>query len=210
MRWMGSAAVLCVLVGTVGGCATRTKEEAIAADAAKARKYPLDKGVMAVAAPKKAKPVAAPPKPPAAAPGGLAAGYGAPSGIAAGSGYGAPAGYAPAGYGAAAVTPVGVSYPPQPQYSPQPAVSSAPQFVPADDFAYAQPASSPLPAPSRHIAPAPAPSGGRKNYVVRKGDTLFGIARAHYGSGGQWSRLVSANPGLSPASLQAGATIVVP
>ena len=53
-------------------------------------------------------------------------------------------------------------------------------------------------------------AGGSKKYRVQKGDTLFRIAKTHYGNGNRWQQIVAANPGLSPASLQAGATITVP
>jgi nucleoid-associated protein YgaU len=51
-------------------------------------------------------------------------------------------------------------------------------------------------------------SGG--NYTVKKGDTLFGIAKTAYGNGNQWQRIASANPGLSPGTLKAGQTITLP
>lgn len=60
-------------------------------------------------------------------------------------------------------------------------------------------------------APTPAPSqpaGG--TYVVKKGDTLFHIARERYGDGKQWQRIAAANPGVSPSSLKVGQKIVVP
>jgi nucleoid-associated protein YgaU len=65
---------------------------------------------------------------------------------------------------------------------------------------------------------APAPiwaagslgGGSSESYQVQKGDTLFGIAKSRYGSGNQWQRIAAANPGVTPASLKAGATIVVP
>ena len=51
---------------------------------------------------------------------------------------------------------------------------------------------------------------GGGSYTVRKGDTLFGIAKTAYGNGNQWQRIASANPGLSPATLKAGQTITLP
>jgi 5'-nucleotidase/UDP-sugar diphosphatase len=53
-----------------------------------------------------------------------------------------------------------------------------------------------------------AAAGGK--YKVKKGDTLYGIARTTYGDGKQWQRIASANPGLSPTSLKVGQVIVVP
>ncbi|HET6251851.1 MAG TPA: LysM peptidoglycan-binding domain-containing protein [Tepidisphaeraceae bacterium] len=47
-------------------------------------------------------------------------------------------------------------------------------------------------------------------YKVKKGDTLYGIARNEYGDGKKWTLIASANPGLSPQSLKTGQTIVIP
>jgi 5'-nucleotidase len=57
------------------------------------------------------------------------------------------------------------------------------------------------------VATAGAPAA---TYTVRKGDTLFKIAKDHYGDGKQWSRIVAANPGLTPASLKAGQKLHLP
>jgi nucleoid-associated protein YgaU len=59
------------------------------------------------------------------------------------------------------------------------------------------------------VAAAPASTGGG-SYTVKKGDTLFSIAKQSYGSGKDWQRIVAANPGLSPSTLKAGKTIVIP
>ena len=47
-------------------------------------------------------------------------------------------------------------------------------------------------------------------YTVRKGDTLYSIARTRYGDGKQWHRITEANPGLRPESLKVGQTITIP
>ena len=47
-------------------------------------------------------------------------------------------------------------------------------------------------------------------YTVKKGDTLYGIARKKYNDGKQWQKIASANPGLSPSSLRVGQTIQLP
>ncbi len=47
-------------------------------------------------------------------------------------------------------------------------------------------------------------------YTVKKGDTLYGIAKKKYNDGKQWQKIASANPGLSPASLRVGQTITLP
>lgn len=57
-------------------------------------------------------------------------------------------------------------------------------------------------------APAAPLAGG--NYVVRQGDTLWSISRAHYGTGQRWKEIVSANPGLSPERMPVGRPIVLP
>ena len=51
-------------------------------------------------------------------------------------------------------------------------------------------------------------AGGK--YTVQKGDTLFHIAKEKYGDGKQWTRIVAANPGLSPQTLKVGQKIVIP
>jgi nucleoid-associated protein YgaU len=94
------------------------------------------------------------------------------------------------------LTPAPVAYTPAPQpYTP------------------AQPAAQPVvydsaPAPMQASA-APAVTGSG-NYTVKKGDTLFSIAKSRYGNGNQYTRIVAANPGLSPQSLKAGQTINIP
>ena len=47
-------------------------------------------------------------------------------------------------------------------------------------------------------------------YTVKKGDTLYSIARSHYGDGKQWQRIAVANPGLEPSKLRVGQTITIP
>jgi len=47
-------------------------------------------------------------------------------------------------------------------------------------------------------------------YTVKKGDTLYGIAKKKYNDGKQWQKIASANPGLSPTSLKVGQTITLP
>jgi 5'-nucleotidase len=57
---------------------------------------------------------------------------------------------------------------------------------------------------------APATTAGGRPYKVQKGDTLFRIAKTHYGDGNRWQQIASANPGVTPATLKAGSTITVP
>ena len=84
--------------------------------------------------------------------------------------------------------------------------------------------STPAPAMSYQSAPQPvaqpviydttptATVGGGigGSYTVKKGDTLYSIARQRYGNGKEWSKIASANPGLRPESLKVGQTITVP
>ena len=86
-------------------------------------------------------------------------------------------------------------------------------------------------APSAYTPPAPQPiaaqpvtydtmpnatggtganGGAGGAYTVKKGDTLYSIARTRYGDGKQWQKIASANPGLRPETLKVGQTITVP
>jgi 5'-nucleotidase len=100
-----------------------------------------------------------------------------------------------------------------------PAASSGPAYLPpggsdlsappTPSYATAQPqlvASAP-------DAPAIAPKSvgvQAKTYLVKRGDTLFRIAKEHYGSGSKWKRIAAANPGLTPATLKAGQKLLMP
>ena len=77
----------------------------------------------------------------------------------------------------------------------QPVISDAPTQAPAA-------------APVAAAAPSGAAASG--TYTVQKGDTLWKIATTSYGDGKQWQRIASANPGLSPSTLKAGQTIMIP
>jgi 5'-nucleotidase len=79
-------------------------------------------------------------------------------------------------------------------------------FTAPTDAPAAQPA---VVEPAVSEAPAAAPAAGT-SYTVKKGDTLFSIAKANYGNGNQWQKIVSANPGLSPSTLKAGKKITLP
>jgi 5'-nucleotidase / UDP-sugar diphosphatase len=103
---------------------------------------------------------------------------------------------------------VAVPSAPPPQYAPQPLqpvmYDVPPQSMTAAPVATVADAADDVP-------PAPAPiNGGAKRYTVRKGDTLWKIAESQYGNGNKWQRIASANPGLSPETLQAGQRIKLP
>jgi len=85
----------------------------------------------------------------------------------------------------------------------------------------------PAPASSTYTAPQPVTaqpvtydtmpgnsSGGSiasgSSYTVKRGDTLYSIARRSYGDGKQWQKIASANPGVRPESLKVGQTLQIP
>ena len=95
-------------------------------------------------------------------------------------------------------------------------LNAAPAYSPAPSYAAApQPVYDSAPVVASAMTPAYSSSGassslGGGSYTVKKGDTLYGIARTHYGDGKQWQKIASANPGLSPTSLKVGQTITLP
>jgi 5'-nucleotidase len=83
--------------------------------------------------------------------------------------------------------------------------------------AFTAPTDAPAAAPQHAVAepavteaPAAAAPAAGSSYTVKKGDTLFSIAKANYGNGNQWQKIVQANPGLSPTTLKAGKKITLP
>ena len=99
-----------------------------------------------------------------------------------------------------------VSKSPAPSAEP---VAATPTAEPAM-IAYSAPTpvSGPIATPTAEpTAPLPA---AHKTYTVRKGDTLFSIAKTNYGTGRDWQKIASANPGLSPTKMKAGQQIVIP
>lgn len=86
--------------------------------------------------------------------------------------------------------------------TPPPAPSVTPPAAAAEPGA---------PAPSETSTPVEpvAPAQGR-TYTIHKGDTLYSIAKAHYGSGKAVNKILQANPGISPTHLKIGQVIVLP
>ena len=88
----------------------------------------------------------------------------------------------------------------------RPMESTAPAYQPV---AY-QP--TPTAAPDTTGAPAAAApvAAAGNTHVVKRGETLYSIAKASYGDGKQWQKIASANPGVSPSTLKVGQTLVIP
>ena len=98
------------------------------------------------------------------------------------------------------VTDIGIAPPREPSLAYAGPISGAP----VQPDAFAEPAIAQTPS---YAAPA---GGATGSYTVRKGDTLFSIAKSSYGNGNQWQRIASANPGLAPSTLKAGQKIMIP
>ena len=62
--------------------------------------------------------------------------------------------------------------------------------------------------PSMDSGALPASLG--TSYTIQHGDTLWKIASQHYGDGHKWKQIADANPGLDPAKLQVGKSIMIP
>jgi 5'-nucleotidase/UDP-sugar diphosphatase len=99
--------------------------------------------------------------------------------------------------GRPAFSPAVTEIAPAATYAPAP-VAAAPVFEPAAPVATYTP------------GPAQVASASAGSYQVKRGDTLFAIAKSRYGDGKQWTRIATANPGLSPQTLKAGQTITIP
>jgi 5'-nucleotidase len=94
---------------------------------------------------------------------------------------------------------------------------SNPQFVTPPEEPTAAPVVTPVYASTPDPTPAPRPHKSAHSdlavagkYKVKKGDTLYRIAKTQYGDGKKWIQIASANPGVTPQSLKVGQMIVVP
>ena len=185
--------VACVLAGLLaGGCASKPKEDG---------KVPLDPGVTDLGPTRAAPASAVPPDPsyvsvPASASQPKFVPVDLPPAMPAAATGATPfAPVAPAYASASPDTPGMISATPAPLApAPPPPAPRAPAYATSHTPALTPPAS-------------PA---GNKQYLVQKGDTLFRIAKAHYGDGNRWQHIAAMNPGLTPATLKAGSRIVVP
>src|SRR5436190_21656924 len=79
------------------------------------------------------------------------------------------------------------------EISAQPAPAPAPQpYIPAPQPVAVQPVTYDAPPAAGSPAASNAVAGG--NYTVKKGDTLYSIAKRRYGSGNPHTKIISANP----------------
>ena len=58
--------------------------------------------------------------------------------------------------------------------------------------------------------PLPDASPAHRTYIIRKGDTFYGIARREYGDAKRWRDIAQLNPSLDPKRLKIGSEIVLP
>ncbi len=105
------------------------------------------------------------------------------------------------------IEPVQASYQP-PIYDTTTNIPTAKQQVTGYSAGSAMPVSDQSPMVS--TTPTGDSAAGQSTHTVRKGETLFSIAKATYGSGKAWKKIVSANPGVSPAKLKVGQVLVLP
>ena len=94
--------------------------------------------------------------------------------------------------------------------TPAPAPAAAPAYTPPTPVA-AQPVTyDTMPAANSGAAANSGMAMAGGSYTVKRGDTLYSIARKSYGDGKQWQKIAAANPGLRPESLKVGQTITIP
>jgi nucleoid-associated protein YgaU len=75
----------------------------------------------------------------------------------------------------------------------------------------AMPAQSSPPASTPQTHKATAAKDKMRTYVVKQGDTLFKIAKQHYGDGRKWPKIQKANPQIKdPGQLKIGEKLTIP
>lgn len=93
-------------------------------------------------------------------------------------------------------------------------VPQAQPYVPTTPPSYTEVTPAPAAAvDTAPVAPVKAAPGGAitgTTYTVQKGDTLYSIAQRRYGSGAQYKKILSANPGLKAERLLPGTKIKLP
>jgi len=70
----------------------------------------------------------------------------------------------------------------------------------------------PRPPGGMPVPPRPAATNlqAGATYVVKPGDTLSGLAARFLGASSRWPEIVALNPGVTPETLKAGQTLVMP
>ena len=104
------------------------------------------------------------------------------------------------------------SAPPSDVLNVAPMPSATPVAAPAP-LTVQPPISDNQPVAFTQTAPADASAAASakgSTYTVKKGDTLFSIAKNQLGTGRDWQKIVAVNPGLSPQKLRVGQQIVMP
>ncbi len=66
------------------------------------------------------------------------------------------------------------------------------------------------PGPREVVPVAAEPVRFSQSYTIRKGDTLWSIAREYYGDGKRWREIAQANPHVIPEKLRVGQVIMLP
>lgn len=93
-----------------------------------------------------------------------------------------------------------------------PAPTSAPATVYVTPGPIVQSTAQPpivLPARPIVLPQAPAPARGG-TYIVKRGDSLWLIAKKQYGSALRWKEIAAANPNINPKRLQVGQRLTLP
>jgi nucleoid-associated protein YgaU len=100
--------------------------------------------------------------------------------------------------------------------TPEPVRRLPPPMVepvrPVDDRVGPQPLiiTPPTPAGSGHAAGIATPPAGGSVYVVKKGDTLWAIAKRQLGDGKRHKEILALNPGLTPSAMKIGQSLKMP
>jgi len=95
--------------------------------------------------------------------------------------------------------------------APAPAATATPSYMLPSTYPPPEPVPATVVEARAPVAePASARTAGGARYTVKPGDTLYHIAKIHYGDGKRWQQIASANPGVSPTSLRIGQVLIMP
>jgi 5'-nucleotidase len=96
-----------------------------------------------------------------------------------------------------------------PLYDTSAVIPVAPQPITTESNPVAPPPASPDAAPVTTVM-STTPAAAGSTHVVRRGETLFSIARSAYGNGKAWKKIAAANPGVSASKLRVGQKLILP